>query len=176
MSRLLKPLLLLFLTLIIEYTYAQLSPSFSVNPTFIMSSVGNFNSSNNNGPALFLKSTETCIDVQSGLVVIRGIRGNGQFAMNCEVVLNLNNIGIKLYPNPVDNSTKVQFTNTPPLHKIFNLSIWTVDGLLISNRKETGYNLFQGVNINIGDMSPGTYILKLESLDFIDVIKFIKAN
>jgi len=176
MSSFNKPILFLFLTLIIEHTYAQLSPSFSVNPTFMMSSVGNFNVTTNHGPALILKSTETCVDVQSGLVVIKGIRGNGQFAMNCEVVLNFNNLGIKLYPNPVDNSTKVQFANTPPFSKVFNLSIWSVDGLLISNKKESGYNLFQGVNINIGDISPGTYFLKLESVDYNDVIKFIKAN
>ena len=176
MSQFQKPILFVILALIIEHTYAQQSPSFLANPTFMMSSVGNFNVTANHGPALVLKSNETCIDVQSGLAVIRGIRGNGQFAMNCEVVLNFNNLGIRLYPNPVDNSTKVQFANTPPFNKVFNLSIWSVDGLLISNKKESGYDLFQGVNINIGDISPGTYFLKLESVDYNDVIKFIKAK
>jgi hypothetical protein len=110
------------------------------------------------------------------VAVLNGARANGQFAINCEVTMQYNTLGIKLFPNPVSSSTKVKFVNTPPLTETFNLSVWTSDGALISIRKETGYNLFQGSTLYLGGLNSGSYILKIESAHFMDAIKFIKAN
>lgn len=143
---------------------------------FVMSSVGGMANTASSGTAINFKSTATCIDVQSGVAVLSGVRANGQFAINCEVTMQYNTLGIKLYPNPVSNNTKVKFVNTPPLTETFNLSIWTAEGLLITTRKETGYNLFQGLTLDLGGLNSGTYVLKIESTQFVDALKFIKAN
>ena len=58
----------------------------------------------------------------------------------------------------------------------FSLSIWTTEGALIRSQKETGYNLFQGLNIDLSGLTNGAYILKIESQNYMDAIKFIKAN
>jgi hypothetical protein len=143
---------------------------------FIMSSVGSMPGVSNTGMAIQFNSIATCLNVQNGIAVLSGVRGSGQFAVNCEVTLKINSLGIKLYPNPVNTVTNVKFINTPPLTDFFNLTIWTTEGLLLSTRKEIGYNLFQGLSLDMSALVSGTYVLKIESEKYIDALKFIKAN
>ena len=142
----------------------------------IMSSIGMMGNASSTINALNFKSSTTCIDVQSGVAVLNGQRGNGQFTMNCEVTMNINSLGVRLFPNPVNHITKIKLNNTPPLTETFSLSIWTTEGALIRSQKETGYNLFQGLNIDLSGLTNGAYILKIESQNYMDAIKFIKAN
>lgn len=141
-----------------------------------MSSVGVFPGTSSNSTAMQFRSIAGCIDVQTGIAVLKGERANGEFAINCEVTLKFNSLGIKMYPNPVQTAAKIKFINTPPLTETFNLSIWTTDGILITTKKETGYNLFQGMSIDLTNINAGTYVLKIESSGYMDAIKFIKAN
>ncbi len=143
---------------------------------FVMSSVGIIPGTASNGLAINFNSIAACIDVQTGVAVLNGARGNGQFAINCEVIMKFNSLGIKMYPNPVNNATKVKLNNTPPLTETFNLTIWTAEGFLIKTQKETGFNLFQGLNIDLSALIAGTYVLKIESPAYMDAIKFIKTN
>ena len=143
---------------------------------FMMSSMGSIPGASNTGMAIQFNSIVTCLNVQNGVAVLNGVRGNGQFAMNCEVSLKINSLGIKLYPNPVNITTKVKFVNTPPLTETFNLSVWTTEGALLSTRKESGYNLFQGINLDLSALGSGTYVLKIESENYVDALKFIKVN
>lgn len=105
---------------------------------FVMSSVGGMANTASSGTAINFKSTATCIDVQSGVAVLSGVRANGQFAINCEVTMQYNTLGIKLYPNPVSNNTKVKFVNTPPLTETFNLSILDSGGFTNHYQKRNG--------------------------------------
>jgi hypothetical protein len=143
---------------------------------FMMSSMGSIPGASNTGMAIQFNSIATCLNVQNGVAVLNGVRGSGQFAINCEVSLKINSLGIKLYPNPVNITTKVKFTNTPPLTESFNLSVWTTEGVLLSTRKESGYSLFQGINLDVSALGSGTYVLKIESENYVDALKFIKAN
>lgn len=143
---------------------------------FMMSSMGSIPGTSNTGMAIQFNSIATCLNVQNGVAVLNGVRGSGQFAINCEVTLKINSLGIKLYPNPVNITTKVKFTNTPPLTETFNLTVWTTDGILLSTRKESGYNLFQGINLDVSALGSGSYVLKIESNNYVDALKFIKAN
>jgi hypothetical protein len=142
----------------------------------VMSSIGMMGNASSTINALNFKSSTTCIDVQSGVAVLNGQRGNGQFTMNCEVTMKINSLGVRLFPNPVNHITKIKLNNTPPLTETFSLSIWTTEGALIRSQKETGYNLFQGLNIDLSGLTNGAYIFKIESQNYMDAIKFIKAN
>ena len=142
----------------------------------IMSSIGMMGNASSTINALNFKSSTTCIDVQSGVAVLNGKRGSGQFTINCEVTMKINSLGVRLFPNPVNHITKIKLNNTPPLTETFSLSIWTTEGALIRSQKETGYNLFQGLNIDLSGLTNGAYILKIESQNYMDAIKFIKAN
>lgn len=164
-----KSILLLSFLMILAIAKAQMG-------VFVMSSVGAMPGTASNGLAIQFNSIAACIDVQTGVAVLNGARGNGQFAINCEVTMKFNSLGIKMYPNPVNNTTKVKLNNTPPLTETFNLTIWTTEGMLVRTQKETGYNLFQGLNIDLSALVAGTYVLKIESPAYVDAIKFIKSN
>jgi hypothetical protein len=142
----------------------------------VMSSVGMIAGTSSTVSSINFKSVASCIDVQSGVAVLKGERGTGEFAFSCEVAMKFNSLGIKLYPNPVNSATKLKFINTPPLTEVFNLQIFNTDGQFISSKKETGYNLFQGITIDLSNLHSGTYVLKIESSNFVDAIKFIKAD
>ena len=148
----------------------------SSNAQVVMSSIGMMGAASSTMSSLNFKSNTACLDVQSGLAILNGVRGNGEFAFNCEVSMKFNSLGIKLFPNPVNNNTRVKFVNTPPLTETFNLNIYTVDGQFISSKKEIGYNLLNGVSLDLGTLTSGTYLLRIESSQIIDAIKFIKAN
>ena len=165
----LQTTLLLFLCFLTTQVFGQSTP-------FIMNTMGKLSGTNNSGLALNFKSNAACLDVQNGIAVLQGVRANGQFAMNCEVKMNFNTLGIKMYPNPVQANTNIKFINTPPLTQEFNLSIWNTEGFLVMTRKETGYTIFQGMTIDMSTLHAGVYVLKIESASFVDAIKFIKAN
>jgi hypothetical protein len=141
-----------------------------------MSSMGSMPGISNTGMAIHFNSIATCLNVQNGIAVLSGARGIGQYAINCEVTLKINSLGIKLYPNPVNTTTKVKFINIPPLSEVFNLTIWTTEGFLLSTRKEIGDRLFQGIILDMSSLVSGTYVLKIESENYIDALKFIKTN
>ena len=141
-----------------------------------MSTVGAIPGTASNGLAIQFNSVAACIDVQTGVAVLNGARGNGQFAMQCEVTMKINSLGVRLFPNPVHQYARVKLNNTPPLTETFNLTIWSTEGALIKSQKESGYNLFQGLNIDLSGLTNGSYVLKIESPAYVDAIKFIKAN
>jgi hypothetical protein len=162
---------LLAITSILFFTKASAQA-----PVFVMSSIGSMGNASSSVSALNYKSNATCLDVQTGIAVLSGKRNTGDFAMNCEVTMKFNSLGIKLFPNPVNAVTKVKFVNVPPLNETFNLSIWNTDGSMISTRKENGYNLFQGLTMDLSGLTAGSYVLKITSNNFVDAIKFIKGN
>lgn len=144
--------------------------------SFLMSSVGMMSNTSSNATAVNFKSNATCIDVQSGIAVFSGTRGFGDFAVNCAIAQEFNTLGIKLFPNPARTTTKAKFINTPPLTETFSVSIWNTEGAMISTRKETGYSIYQGIMLDVSNLISGSYVLKVESTQFVDAIKFIKAN
>jgi hypothetical protein len=143
---------------------------------FIMSSVGGLNNMSNNSMAVTFSSNSACLNVQNGTAVLTGDRGTGSFAVNCDVKSKYNTLGIKLYPNPVVATTKIKFINTPPLNDLFNISIWGADGFRITSGKATGYELFQGMPLDFSMLQAGSYIIQIESDNYTDALKFIKAN
>jgi hypothetical protein len=146
------------------------------NGAFIMSSVGAINNFANNSMALTFTSSSNCLNVQNGAAVLTGERGNGLFATNCEAITKINSLGIKLFPNPVSEFTKVKFTNTPPLNDNFIITILGLDGAKVANLNATGYELYQGKQINLSSLSTGTFFIQIESSKYIDAIKFIKVK
>ena len=150
---------------------------FAQHAIFMMSSIGGLSSGvAANATAVQFKSSANCIDVQNGIAVLNGTRALGDFAINCDIKVKFNALGIKMFPNPVSSVAKIKFNNTPPLTEEFKISIWSSTGAFMSSKKETGFNIFQGVFMDMNDLVDGTYVLQIESSTYLDAIKFIKAK
>lgn len=143
---------------------------------FIMSSVGSLTNMSNNSMSVTFNSSAACLNIQNGTALMIGERGVGSFTINCDVTTHFNTLGIKVYPNPVKNITKVKFINPPPLQDQFSISIWNTEGFRITNGKATGYDLFQGVPLDLSILSAGNFILQIESQNYKDALNFIKLK
>ena len=176
MNNFFKNSLVIAIITIIAIAFPQSIQAQQLTGAFIMSSVGGLNNMSNNSMAVTFSSSATCLNVQNGTAVLTGDRGTGNFAINCEVKSKYNSLGIKLYPNPVVGMTKIKFINTPPLNDQFNISIWGADGFRITSGKATGYELFQGMPLDFSMLQAGSYIIQIESENYTDALKFIKAN
>lgn len=141
-----------------------------------MSSMGILNNTTNLSTAMHFKSTANCIDVQSGISNYIAKLTYGEFSINCNIEQKINTLGLKLFPNPVKTSAKLKFSNTAPLNEIFNVSICNAEGTVMRILNTNGYALFAGYNLSFSDLTSGTYILKIESPQFIEALKFIKIN
>ena len=176
MKQFIKYIILPINILLLVLAFPQSLKAQQMTGTFIMSSVGGIENASNNSMAIAFNSSATCLNVQNGTAVLTGDRGTGNFAINCEMNAVFNSLGIKLYPNPVGANTKVKFMNTPPLNDQFNITIWNSEGLQVGSAKATGFEIFQGKQIDFGSLSVGSYVIQIESEKYIDALKFIKAN
>ena len=150
--------------------------SFAQNAIFLMNSVDMMPGITITAPAVNFKSISSCVNITTGIDVFIGKHGKGEFDVNCQIAFKINSLGIKLYPNPISDNSKVRILIMPPTSEFFTLTIWTTEGQLVETRKESGYNLYQGVPLGVKNIQSGSYVVKIQSVSFIDVIKFVKAN
>ena len=143
---------------------------------FIMSSVGSIPNFSNNSMPIAFTSNSSCFTLQNGVAVLIGQRGSGFFATSCIVSTKYNTLGVHLFPNPVSANTKVKFQFAPPLNDDFTISIWNMKGIRLSTIKSTGYEIFQGKLMDFSAIPTGTFILQVESQNYSDALKFIKAK
>ncbi len=161
---------------LIGLAFPQMLKAQNLGGAFIMSSVGSLQNMSNNSMSVIFSSNATCLNIQNGTAVMIGDRGTGSFAVNCEVDTKFNTLGINMYPNPVRTSSKVKFKNTPPLNDQFSISIWNTEGFRITNGKASGYDLFQGIPLDLSMLPAGNFIIQIESQKYKDALKFIKLN
>ncbi len=166
----------IFKLFLLVFFFPQAIKAQELSGIFLMSSVGSIQNMSNNSMAVSFNSSANCLNVQNGTAVIIGDRGTGAFAINCEVSTTFNSLGLKLYPNPVTANTKVKFINTPPLNDQFSISIWSTEGYKINTTKSTGYELFQGKQMDFSNLEAGSFIIQVESEKYRDALKFIKAK
>lgn len=143
---------------------------------FVFSSVGNFSNANIVSAPVQFKSVNNCIDVQTGMAILKGERAQGIFVVNCALEEDFSHLGLRLYPNPVTANSILRLIYTPQLTKLFKVQVWTEEGKLIQTRSETGYSLYQGIKMNLSHLHAGGYILMVESEKQREYIKFLKAN
>ena len=170
----------LFLSMGMHFTSHAQTASFNITglnaQDFLMSSIGLLPGAASNSSTINFKSNSTCIDIKSGIEAFISTQNSGDFVINCAIGQDFNQYGILLYPNPVKTDCKIKFLHKPPLSQLFSFQIWSVDGKLIKKFNDTGYNLYQGSNLNLGHLAAGSYFLQIESIKSLDAIKFIKYN
>jgi len=163
-------------TILLLFTSIQKVNSQNLNGAFIMSSVGSIPNLSNNSMAVNFTSNASCFRIQNGAAVLIAPRGKGKFTNYCIENIKNNTLGIKMFPNPVVNEVQVKLSKLPPVEEVFNWSIWTTEGTKVTGEKTTGYELFQGKMINLSGLHSGIFILQVESNNYKEILKFIKAR
>jgi hypothetical protein len=174
--KIIQSFLFLVTTILLLLTTIQKVNSQNMNGAFIMSSVGSIPNLSNNSMAVNFKSTATCFGIQNGAAILIAERGKGKFTNYCIENVKMNALGLRMYPNPVVTKAQVKLSKLPPVDEVFNWSIWTSDGLKITGEKTTGYELFQGKMLDLRGLHSGIFILQVESNNYKEIVKFIKAR
>ena len=143
--------------------------------SFTMSSIGSYEGTTALSNTISFKGIAECLDVQTGLAVLRGFRNEASFNMNCKVNLVFNQLSIKMFPIPTQKNAIVKLENLIPNSEEYNLSVWTLDGTKLLQRKEFGFDLAQGIALDLTVLPIGTYVLRVESSKHAEAIKFIKG-
>lgn len=143
--------------------------------SFTMSSLGSFDRTTALSHTIAFNSVTPCLNVQTGLAVLRGIRNDGVFTINCDVNLLFNDLTIKMFPIPTQNNAIVKIENLSAYPIDFSLSVWSIDGVQLLQRKEISANLAKGISLDVSALPAGSYVLRIESSKSLDAIKFIKG-
>lgn len=170
------PCCILWICLIVISTLPKTVMSQNMVGAFVMSSVGSIQNASNSSMALTFTSNNACLNIQNGTTVLTGERATGLFALNCNVVSKFNTLGIKLFPNPVNLISNIKIINKPTTNEIFIITVFSSDGVKLFNDRATGEQLFQGKQVDFSSLSTGTFVIQVESTNYLDAIKFIKAK
>ncbi|MEN9696646.1 MAG: hypothetical protein RLZ56_67 [Bacteroidota bacterium] len=143
---------------------------------FTMSSVGFMGNIATNSETIQFNRTKNCLFVENGLSLANLQKTGNKFVMGCPTGLQFNTLGLKFYPNPVYTNAHLRLQNKPPINSLFTLSIWTIDGHIVNSSKIASNELVYGTILQLSYLEAGSYILKLETNQFVDAIKFVKLN
>lgn len=163
-------------TLLLLLTAFRSVHSQTVPGAFIMSSVGSIPNMSNNSMAVNYTSNAICFNIQNGAAILIAERGKGKFTNYCIGNVRMNSLGVRMYPNPVVTKAQFKLAKLPPVDEVFNWSIWTSEGLKIAGEKTTGYEMYQGKMLDLRGLHSGTFIFQVESNNYKEILKFIKAR
>ena len=168
-----KVILTCFLSVVI---FPKLVKSQEMGGVFVMSSVGSIQNFSNNSMPVTFSSNIACLNIQNGTSILISENGNGSFEMNCKIAVKFNSLGMQLFPNQVSTESKIKLLNTPPTNESFVITVWGADGFKLIVEKTSGIEMKVGKTIDFSKLTPGTYVVQVESSNFLDALKFIKAK
>lgn len=123
-----------------------------------------------------LKFNNSCITIQSGLVVFNLIKSGVSFTFPCVKTREFIKLQLVVYPNPTSGDLVLKANLFNNLQR--NCSVKIIDGLgrIILNRTCTLFDLQQGLKLNIQFASSGTYFLILNGEGVSGFTRIIKVT
>lgn len=79
----------------------------------------------------------------------------------------------KLYPNPVNETLRLEFGM--PASGAYQLSIFSLEGKLLRTSKHEAFTGKNNVQISVGELPPGMYLLRIQSHEHSKMVKFVKS-
>jgi hypothetical protein len=162
----------LYTLLFIIYLQIQ----FARGQNFILSTVGAFPKLTAVSNPIYFKSNDACLDIQAGFSVVIGARNQGEFITNCDLPIKLEKINLQVFPNPGNEITYLRVDENISQMEIFQISIYTITGMLVYQTFESGSELHQGIIIDVSRLNEGGYFINISSKNFQSSQKFTKTN
>ena len=126
--------------------------------------------------AIQFSDTANCVYVTNGLAIFQPTLQTGLFQLGCIEPIQYDQYGIKIYPQPIGNSPRIQFTKKSPIHTIYLIRCYSIDGKKLFETSRTGKDLNIGTTINTSKLNTGNYIFQIMSDKSLDLIQVIKYN
>lgn len=148
----------------------------STAQVFQMSSIQKLGENSYLSQPITFTSSLKCIDIQTGISLFTAEQKTDEFIIVCELPLDLKDIYIQIYPNPVSSNALVKFSKQIPLDDIYTVSLYNMSGILVFQQLIGGQQLIEGFPINLQYLPLGTYLISIESSLFQKGAKILKAN
>ncbi len=135
-------------------------PSFAVNPWHFYNAVGKYNI------RLVAISKNNCTDTAFAANYIDAVVSQGTDGYQTDI-LNTEDNKIRIYPNPAADFLKI-FSEGNNMQEI---NIFDMQGKNLISKDITGID---NISVNVENLNPGLYILKIQTSDGMQIFKIVK--
>jgi hypothetical protein len=117
-----------------------------------------------------------CFQVESGIVVLSGIRSNGDFEVVCRSSSSIFPLDIQLFPNPVHQYARIEGGGfSDPTEQVL-LTLFDAVGKRIWEKRIYAAEVKSGISYFWGWLQAGNYFLSVKGGNKHKVIPFLKLN
>lgn len=126
--------------------------------------------------AISFNKSSDCVQINTGLGLYIGIKGNKEFNLNCINGPDNNLIELRLFPNPTQLQSTIQSSTLLNNSPLLELAVIDAMGRIVMRSNITSVNLYAGTSLNFSALPSGNYFLRIHSDNFHRVIPFIKLT
>lgn len=122
------------------------------------------------------ETISNCLFVGNGLAIYQSKSTSAPFRLDCIIPFAFEQNGLKIFPNPVGNSPKIQFIKKNLTNTLFTIRIYNVEGKLVLEETRNGFALSTGILLNTSRLISGNYLVQVLSANSVDLLRIIKQN
>ncbi len=152
-----------------SFTHAQ-------SLTFQINSIGNNPNMTTSSLSFHVESISNCILLANGLSIYKPQLTNKNIQRGCSIPIHFDHYGLKIYPQPIGSSPRIQLTKTQIPNSNFTIRIYNIEGKLVLEDHKTSAALSAGCLLNTSKLFAGAYIVQVISESSIDIIQVIKQD
>jgi hypothetical protein len=164
------PIPLFIVFILNSFTSEAQSLSFQIN------SIGSNPNMTTGSLSFQVENIANCLFVANGLSIYKPVTESTKIDKGCEVPIQFDHYGLKIYPQPIGNSPRLQLTKEPQPNCPFTIRWYTMEGKLVLQETRTGFALSNGSIINTSKLFAGTYAVQVISENSLDIIQVIKQD
>ena len=144
--------------------------------TFQINSIGANPNMTTGSLSFQVESMSNCLFVANGLSIYKPQVSNNTIMSGCSIPIQFDHYGLKIYPQPIGNSPKIQLTKAQIPNCNFTIRIYNIEGKLVLEDHKTSFALAAGSLLNTSKLFAGAYIVQVISESSIDIIQVIKQD
>jgi len=123
-----------------------------------------------------VENIANCLFIANGLVIYKPLTSTSSNSIACSVPIQYDHYGLKIFPQPIGNSPRIQLINSSSPNTLFSIKFYSIEGRMVLNTTKLGFELSQGTILNTSKLFAGNYVVQVISENSIDVIQVIKQD
>ncbi len=144
--------------------------------SFQINSIGNTPNMTVSSLSFQLENISACLNVSNGLAIYQTNSSSAPFKLDCIIPVAFEKNGLKIFPNPVGNSPKIQFLNKNLTNTLYAIRVYNIEGKLVLEETRNGFALSNGVILNTSRLISGNYLVQVLSANSVDLLRIIKQD
>lgn len=144
--------------------------------SFQINSIGSNPNMTTGSLSFQVESMTNCLFVANGLSIYKPQVSSKTTLSGCSVPIQFDHYGLKVYPQPIGNSPRIQLTKAQIPNCNFTIRIYNIEGKLVFEDQKTSFALAAGSLLNTSKLFAGTYVVQVISESSIDIIQVIKQD